>query len=136
MIRYIFGRPVMLVVTAAVLMLFLPALPASAQQTNPCTKDFKQYCPDVTPGGGRLLRCYEERKDKMSAECRAWAEAAKANAVIAREACAKEIDLLCSFHKGDPFGMLDCLQGEYINLSPECSAKLNEFKWRYPKPAR
>jgi hypothetical protein len=105
-------------------------------ETNPCTKDFKQYCSDVTPGGGRLVRCYEERKDKMSAECRAWAEGAKANAAIAREACAKEIDLLCGFHKGDPFGMLDCLQGNYINLSPECAAKLNEFKWRYPKPAQ
>jgi hypothetical protein len=125
-----------IVTTAAVLMPLSAALPAFAQEANPCAKDFAQYCSHVTPGGGRLVRCYEENKDKMSAACRAWAEGAKANAAALKEACSKEIDARCNIEKGDPLGMLNCLQGNYINLSSECVAALNKFKWRYPQPVR
>ena len=48
---------IIMAMTAAVLIL-AAALPVFAQEINPCTKDFKQYCSDVTPGGGRLVRCY------------------------------------------------------------------------------
>ena len=127
---------IVMAMTAAVLMLLTAALPGFAQEASPCAKDFKQYCSDVTPGGGRLVRCYEQNKDKMSAGCKAWAERVKANSASLKEACSKEIDLGCNSEKGDPLGMLDCLQGNYINLSPECVAALNQFKWRYPVPAK
>jgi hypothetical protein len=127
---------IMIAMTAAVLTLFATALPAFAQEINPCAKDFKQYCSDVTPGGGRLVRCYEQYKDKMSANCKAWAERAKTNAAALKEACSKEIDAGCKSEKGDPLETLNCLQGNYINLSPECVAALNQFKWRYPVPAK
>ena len=126
----------MIIVMTAVLMLFSVALPVFAQQTSPCAKDFAQYCSHITPGGGRLVRCYEENKDKMSAACKAWAEGAKANANSLREACSKEIDARCNIEKGDPLGMLNCLQGNYIGLSSECVAALNKFKWLYPQPVR
>ena len=119
------------VIIASVMMLSSPAF---AQETNPCAADFKQYCADVTPGGGRLVRCYEERKDKMSPACVAWAALAKSTAASAKTACAKEIDAGCNTEKGDPFALVDCLQGNYVNLSMECRNKLNEFKYRYPKP--
>jgi hypothetical protein len=124
------------VTTAAVLMMLLAAPPASAQTANPCSKDFAQYCSHVTPGGGRLVGCYEAYKDSMSAACRAWAEGVKANAAVLKEACAKEIDARCNFEKGDPLEMLDCLQGHYVDLSYDCRIKLNEFKVRYPKPVQ
>jgi hypothetical protein len=123
-----------LAATTAVLMMFIVSLPASAQSTNPCAEDMKKYCNDVTKGGGRLLRCYEERKDKMSTACRGWVEAAKANAGVLKAACSKEIDASCNVEKGDPLEMLDCLQGNYIDLSLQCRERLNEFKGRYPKP--
>ena len=83
-----------------------------------------------------MVRCYEERKEKMSPECRAWAENVKTNADFLKKACSKEIDARCNFEKGDPFEMLDCLQGNYIDLSPECTSALNKFKARYPKPVK
>ena len=126
---------IIMAMTAAVLIL-AAALPVFAQEINPCAKDFKQYCSDVTPGGGRLVRCYEQYKDKMSANCKAWAERAKTNAAALKEACSKEIDAGCKSEKGDPLETLNCLQGNYINLSPECVAALNQFKWRYPVPAK
>ncbi len=119
---------------AAAVLVLPAAMPAHAQELNPCANDFKQYCASVTPGGGRLVRCYEENKDKMSTDCRAWAESAKINAGKLKEACSKEIDARCNSEKGDPLEMLDCLQSNYIDLSMECRVRLNEFKGRYPKP--
>jgi hypothetical protein len=127
---------VVMAMTATVLMLLTVALPASAQETSPCAKDFVQYCSQVTPGGGRLARCYEEHKNSMSAACRTWAEGVKANAAVLKEACSKEIDARCNIEKGDPLGTIGCLQGNYISLSTECVTALNQFKWRYPQPAR
>jgi hypothetical protein len=126
----------MVVISGAVFMLFSAALPAFAQDINPCAKDLKQYCYDVKPGGGRLLRCYEDNKDKMSPACKAWAERVKSNAAALKEACSKEIDAGCNFEKGDPLEVINCLQGNYTSLSPECTSTLNQFKWLHPVPAR
>jgi hypothetical protein len=125
-----------IVVTPMALLMLSAALPVFAQEANPCAKDLAQFCSHVTPGGGRLVRCYEQYKDSMSAACRAWAEGAKANASTLKEACSKEIDARCNVDKGDPLAMLSCLQGNYVSLSPECTSALNKFKWRYTLPAR
>lgn len=108
----------------------------STAQTRPCTEDIKTICGDVTKGGGRILRCYEERKDKFSAACRGWAETAKANAAVVKETCSKEIDARCNSEKGDPLEMLDCLQSNYVDLSTVCREKLNSFKGMYPLPVQ
>jgi hypothetical protein len=134
--RSISAVSMVIVMTAAVLMPLSAALPAFAQEANPCAKDFAQYCSHITPGGGRLVQCYEQYKDSMSAACRAWAEGAKANAAALKEVCSKEIDVRCNIEKGDPLGTLNCLQGNYVSLSSECIATLNKFKWRYPQPVR
>jgi len=117
-------------------MLLAAMQPASAQMASPCASDFKQYCSGISPGGGRLVRCYEEKKDKFSPACVGWAELAKANAASVKAACTKEINSACNFEKGDPFEMLDCLQSNYVDLSMECRTKLNEFKGQYPKPVQ
>jgi hypothetical protein len=136
MIRFIYAVSIVMAMTAAVLIPLPAASPAFAQEANPCAKDFAKYCNHVTPGGGRLVRCYEENKDSMSAACRAWAEEVKTNAAALKEACSKEIDARCNIEKGDPLAMIGCLQGNYVNLSSECVAALNKFKWRYPLPVR
>ena len=122
--------------TVVLLMLFASDFPAYAQMENPCAKDFAQFCYYVTPGGGRLVQCYEENKDKMSGACRAWAEGAKSNAAALKEACSKDIDTRCNIEKGDPLGMLNCLQGNYVSLTSDCVQALNQFKYRYTLPAR
>jgi hypothetical protein len=132
--RTIFAVTAVMPVTVAVLVMLSAAPPVFAQSSSPCMEDIKTVCGDVTKGGGRLLRCYEERKDKISTDCRAWVEGAKANAEVVKKACSKEIDARCNFEKGDPLEMLDCLQGNYIDLSMQCRERLNEFKGRYPKP--
>lgn len=127
---------VTVVFVGAVIMLLIASLSASAQTTSPCAKDLKEYCGTEAPGGGRLLRCYEEQKDKMSAGCRAWAERAKGNAAEVKDLCSKTIEWRCNAEKGDPLAMLECLQSNYIDLTRECSEKLNSFKGMYPKPVK
>ncbi len=126
----------LMVMLTVALMLPSLELPASAQEASPCAKDFAKYCSQVTPGGGRLVRCYEENKNSMSPACRTWAEGVKANAESLKEACSKEIEERCNIEKGDPLAMIGCLQGHYVSLSSECVTALNQFKWRYPQPAR
>ena len=36
-----------------------------------CRGDAEQYCADVQPGGGRLLRCLKQNEAKLSAGCKA-----------------------------------------------------------------
>jgi hypothetical protein len=122
--------------TAAVMMILLAVPPVFAQSASPCAKDIKEYCGRESPGGGRLLRCYEEQKSKMSSECRAWAENAKTHGDVVKEACSKSIDERCNYEKGDPLEMLECLQSNYVDLTVECREKLNLFKGRYPMPVK
>lgn len=134
----VFAALAVLAGTTMVLMLLIAALPAFAQSSSssPCTKDIKEYCGTESPGGGRILRCYEEKKDKMSPACRAWAERAKANASIAKESCSTMIDARCNIEKGDPLEMLECLQSNYVDLPRECTEKLNQFRGMYPIPVK
>jgi hypothetical protein len=134
--RTIFAVPAALAGTAVVFLMLIVALPTTAQPINPCTNDFQQYCSDVTPGGGRLIRCYEVNKTKMSADCIGWAEGAKADAAVLKAACGDMIDARCSFEKGDPLAVLNCLQSNYIDLSVNCRVKLNAFKNMYTPPAQ
>lgn len=64
--------------------LCLAAVPALAQQgrgkqvREACQADYKALCSDVQPGGGRVLKCFEEHREQVSKECRAALEQARA----------------------------------------------------------
>ena len=36
-----------------------------------CKEDAEQYCKDVNPGRGRIVRCLQQNADKLSEACRA-----------------------------------------------------------------
>ena len=123
------------VCTLSVLALPLTVQPAMAQAYAqwPCADDMNKFCSGVTTGGGKLFECYEQQKKNMSARCVAWAENLKNNGGALRDACSKEIEKRCSSQKSDSMELLDCLQSNYIELSPTCVNKLNQFKNYYPK---
>jgi hypothetical protein len=124
-------------VSAAVFMIMLVVvLPAFAQSTSPCAADLKEYCSKDSPGGGRMLKCYEEQKSKFSADCRNWAENAKSYGSIVKEVCAQTLDSRCNSVKGDPLATLECLQSNYVDLTVPCREKLNTFKSFYPMPVK
>jgi len=46
------------------------AITALAYTANECRDDLKNYCSDINPGGGRLLQCIDNNKDKISSRCK------------------------------------------------------------------
>lgn len=56
-----------------------PPYPPSAREAwAACAPDVRAYCPNVVPGGGRILSCLAGNKDRLSPRCRetlwrAWA---------------------------------------------------------------
>lgn len=44
--------------------------PARGEVRAACEGDVKALCPDVAPGGGRILQCLKEHKDTVSDGCK------------------------------------------------------------------
>jgi Cysteine rich repeat len=42
----------------------------TAEQRAACDGDFKKLCSTVMPGGGRILKCLSDQKEKVSDACR------------------------------------------------------------------
>jgi hypothetical protein len=45
-------------------------LPAIAQTRNPCADDINEFCKDVKPGAGRIVRYLKRNEEQLSPECR------------------------------------------------------------------
>lgn len=76
---------------ATVILMFasLCALPAAADDTvseatssesaiGPCRDDLEKLCPDIEPGGGRIIACLRKHRDLVSDECKAKLAAMRA----------------------------------------------------------
>ena len=98
--------------------------PANAQAKNPCAGDVAKYCKDVTPGGGRLVRCLKQHEAELSPECKAGQEHARAGAREAHEACADDVQKFCKDVKPGQGRVIRCLKDNSAGLSTECREKL------------
>ena len=47
-----------------------PSRQAMADAQKACASDIKTLCPDVQPGGGRILACLKEHKESVSDPCK------------------------------------------------------------------
>ncbi|HWK86918.1 MAG TPA: cysteine rich repeat-containing protein [Xanthobacteraceae bacterium] len=47
-----------------------PSQAQTAEQRAACKDDFQKLCKGVMPGGGRVMKCLSEHKDKVSEACR------------------------------------------------------------------
>ncbi len=44
--------------------------PAKLDHLSDCRADLQKLCPNVQPGGGRLVACLKENKDSVSDTCK------------------------------------------------------------------
>jgi len=45
------------------------AFAQTADERTACQDDFKKFCASVAPGGGRIIACLAQHKDKLSPAC-------------------------------------------------------------------
>jgi hypothetical protein len=119
-----------LCLAAMVLASVVIALPSSAQIVGPCAETVTKYCKDVTPGGGRIMKCLNDHRDDQSSACRDWLEDQNRSLKELNTACTQEIAQLCNFSKPDGIIIYRCLEDNYVALKSDCRDKLREIKDR------
>ena len=105
-------------------------LPAEAQITGPCAETIAKYCKDVTPGGGRVMKCISDNRDDQSMACREWLDDQNRSLKELNTSCAEETARLCSIDPPDSIRLYRCLEDNYIALKSGCREKLREIKDR------
>ncbi len=105
-------------------------VPSEAQFSGPCSETVAKYCKDVTPGGGRIMKCLNDHRDDQSIACRDWLEEQQKSMQELNTACALEIARLCNFDKPDSMRIYQCLNDNYLALKSNCREKLREIKDR------
>jgi hypothetical protein len=76
--------------TALIATLFVIMLPSArgfaadgatngqAGRNGPCKADVEKLCPNVVPGGGRIIACLKQNREKVSDSCKASLEKRRA----------------------------------------------------------
>jgi hypothetical protein len=96
-----------------------------------CNSELVQFCPEVTPGDGRLLACLYAYGDKLSGQCEhALYDAAvrleraiDAIAYVASE-CRAELETHCASVEVGEGRVAQCLKDHAAELSPGCDQAL------------
>ena len=53
---------------------------ASAQSSDPrgaCKADYDKFCAGIAPGGGKIIACLNDKRDQLSATCKAALDSRK-----------------------------------------------------------
>ena len=102
------------------------------REKGPCIADIKKLCGDVKPGGGAIAKCLREKKDQVSAECKAFHEQKKGEMKEkfsqAKEACAADREKFCKDVKPGGGAIIKCLKAHEAELSEACKASRPQRK--------
>jgi hypothetical protein len=104
--------------------------PSEAQIAGPCAETITHYCKDVTPGGGRILKCLDDHRDDQSIACKDWLEDQNKSLKELNTVCAEEIARMCSFDNPNSYRIFRCLEDNYTAVKSVCREKLRQIKDR------
>ena len=105
-------------------------LPAKARSAGPCEETVAKFCKDLTPGGGRIMKCLNDHQDAQSIACKDWLDDQKKSLKELNTACPTDIASLCNFTNPDSVMVYRCLEDNYVSLKSDCRDKLREIKDR------
>lgn len=89
-----------------------------------CKLDIATHCSTAEKGGGARVRCLNDNKAKLAAECAAALDAQAASRENHRSACAIEAQSLCGDAKGP--ARRACLETNAAKMSAECSTRFQK----------
>jgi len=94
-----------------------------ADKDQPCAEDIRKLCADVQPGGGRVLKCLQDRENDVAPACRqrVLGVQAELNAV---PACREDWRHLCA--TAGPGQIAGCLRANEARLSTGCRENLKK----------
>ncbi len=120
----------LLLAAAFTIVCVLSSFQSYAQIAGPCAETVAKYCKDVTPGGGRIMKCLNDHRDDQSLVCKDWLADQNKSLKELNGVCAEEIARFCSFETTDYFRIYQCLNDNYVALKLDCRGKLREIKDR------
>lgn len=104
-----------------------------AQVLDGCNSELTQYCPEVTPGEGRLLACLYAHGDKLSGTCEfalydaaARLECAISAVTYVASECRAELETHWANVEVVEGRVAQCLKDHAGALSPGCSQALSD----------
>lgn len=99
-----------------------------AKKAGPCEKDVASLCAGVEAGGGKIAKCLRDNKDKVSAECKAEWDHAKAAFKELKEVCHEDYQKFCSDSKPGRHAVMKCMKKNKKNLSEACKLEFKDMK--------
>jgi hypothetical protein len=124
------GRGILLAAAFLLLSSAAVSLPSDAKKAGPCTETVTKFCADVTPGGGRIMKCLNDHRDDQSIACKDWLQEQNKSLKELNTSCTEEIARLCSFDTPDGIRIYRCLEDNYVVLKSDCRTKLREIRER------
>lgn len=102
-----------------------------------CEGDISKFCPQVTPGDGRVAMCLMAHEDKISSKC-FWTmlevaqgfAGAESNLLNAAEICESDIKEHCGSVEPGEGRIAQCIDENESKLTPDCVAELASFRDR------
>ena len=95
-----------------------------------CKSDIQKFCPNVTPGEGRILMCLQSHIDQISPECRGAIDAGKKKIKKAADACREDAEKFCAGIEPGGGRVAMCLEQNFESLSPGCKQVMEQAKSR------
>ncbi|HVP66371.1 MAG TPA: cysteine rich repeat-containing protein [Anaeromyxobacteraceae bacterium] len=125
------GQPVAASLLAAA-GLALAALPGVPRAENPCAGDVKRFCANVELGGGRLGKCMDENKERLSPACQARmaADEAWAQALLKEfgQSCMHDVDRYCASVRAGEGRVMACLARHQDDLTHACQEGVERYE--------
>jgi hypothetical protein len=91
-----------------------------------CKEDIQKFCPNVTPGEGRILMCLQSHIDQISPACRTAMEKGKKEVKEAADACRGDAEKFCAGIQPGGGRIAMCLKQNFEALSPACKQVMEQ----------
>jgi hypothetical protein len=105
-------------------------------QEIPCTEEIRALCPDVQPGGGRILQCLKTNEAKLSPACTGRVNDLQETVSGPLGACRDDWVAYC-YHPRASTGrqeMIQCLQVHQAKVSAGCKKALQKVSGKRQQP--